>query len=151
LDLTRVDNEWKVAWRSESIIPELSDENKLLLAPVVPTRANIYDREGFALATQSDTVALYLVPNEIPKDAEAGMLSTLSRLLDLPQENILSRYDDIRQYNWYVHLGEVSLSEFQPYENALLNAEAVYWQTYPSRYYFSEGLAPHSINIGGRG
>jgi len=149
MDLTRMEDEWKLAWRSESILPELSSENKLLLAPVVPTRANIYDREGLALATQSDTVALYLVPNEIVKDAEAGMLSTLSRLLNLPQENILSRYDDIRQYDWYVHLGEVSISEFQPFENALLAAEAVYWKTYPSRYYISAGLAPHAVGYVG--
>ena len=39
IDLTRVDNTWKVAWTSESILPELSEDKKLLLAPIVPTRA----------------------------------------------------------------------------------------------------------------
>jgi len=150
MDLTRVEDEWKVAWATETILPELSEQNKLLLAPIVPTRANIYDRNGLALATQTDVRALWLVPNEIVKEAEASMLGTLSRLLGIPQETILSRYDDIRQYNWYVHLGEVSASEFQPYENALLAAEAVYWTVpYSARYYISEGLAPHSVGYVG--
>ncbi|OGO20167.1 MAG: hypothetical protein A2Z14_02255, partial [Chloroflexi bacterium RBG_16_48_8] len=123
---------------------------KLLLAPLVPTRANIYDRNGLALATQADVTALWLVPDQIgDEDAEEAMLRTLSRLLDRSQESLLSLYDDIRQYNWYVHLGEVSYEEFQPYEDSLSSVDAVQWRTYPSRYYFSEGLAPHAVGYVG--
>jgi penicillin-binding protein 2 len=150
IDLTRVENEWKVAWRSEAILPELTEDKKLLLAPLVPTRANIYDQNGLALATQGEVVALWLVPNQVgDEDAEASMLRTLSRLLDRPQESILYLYDDIRQYDWYVHLGEVSSEEFQPYEGSLTSVDAVQWRRFPSRYYFSEGLAPHAVGYVG--
>jgi len=150
LDLSRVGDEWKVAWTSESILPELSADKKLLLAPLIPTRANIYDRNGMALATQADVTAFWLVPNQIgEEEAEKAMLGTLSRLLDRSQESILSLYDDIRQYDWYVHLGEVSYEEFQPYEGSLTSVDAVQWRTYPSRYYFSEGLAPHAVGYVG--
>jgi penicillin-binding protein 2 len=150
IDLTRVDNAWKIAWTSESILPELSEDKKLLLAPIVPTRANIYDRNGLALATQGEVTALWLVPNQLgDEDAEASMLSTLSRLLNRPQESILALYDDIRQYNWYVNLGEVSYEEYQPFENSILAMDGVYPRTFPSRYYISGGLGPHAVGYVG--
>jgi penicillin-binding protein 2 len=146
IDLTRVENEWKVAWTSESILPELSQDKKLLLAPLVPIRANIYDRNGLALATQGKVAAFWLVPNQIgDEDAEEAMLRTLSRLLDRTQESILSLYDDIRQYDWYVHLGEVSYEEYQPFEDTILAMEGVFPRTFDSRYYFAGGLAPHAV------
>jgi penicillin-binding protein 2 len=150
MDLTRVENAWKVAWTSETILPELGEDKKLLLAPIVPIRTNIYDRNGLALATQGDVVALWLIPNKVgDEDAEEAMLRTLSRLLDRSQESILILYDDIRQYDWYVHLGEVSVEEFQPFEDSLLSVDAVDWRVYSSRYYLSEGLAPHAVGYVG--
>jgi penicillin-binding protein 2 len=150
LDLTRVENEWKVSWASESILPELSEDKKLLLAPLVPTRANIYDRNGLALATQGEVTALWLVPNQIGDEkAEESMLGTLSRLLDRSQESILALYDDIRQYDWYVNLGEVSYEEYQPFEATILAMDGVYPRTFSSRYYISGGLAPHAVGYVG--
>ena len=146
MDLERSSDIWKVAWTDTTILPEFTAETNLLMAPVVPTRANVYDVNGLALATETDTVALYLTPNEVGgEDAEEAMLVALSRLLGRSQESILNLYDDIREFNWYVHLGEVSFAEFQPYEATLNAVGGVKTQPYTSRYYFSEGLAPHSV------
>jgi penicillin-binding protein 2 len=146
MDLKRFGDEWKIAWMSEMILPELSADKNLLLAPLVPTRANIYDRNGLALVTQGEMVALWLVPNQIgDKKAEEAMLVALSRLLNQPQQRILAKYDDIREYDWWVHLGEVSLEEFQPYEGTLSAAGGVKWSIYSSRYYLNGGLAPHAV------
>lgn len=146
MELKRSGEEWKIAWTSEMILPELTADKGLLLAPLVPTRANIYDRNGLALAARADMVALWLVPNQIgDKGSEEAMLAALSRLLNQPQQRILAKYDNIRQYDWYVHLGEVSLEEFQPYQGTLGAAGGVQWRTYASRYYFNGGLAPHAV------
>jgi len=145
MDLRRNDDAWRIVWSPTNILPELDDEHGLLLVPVVPTRANIYDRNGLALATPADTVALWIVPNEIGgKEAEGTMLSVLSRLLGWPQENIQALYDDIRDTNWYVHLGEVSLEQLSPYQNTLASVGGVNWRIYESRYYVGGGLAPHA-------
>ncbi|NIM96131.1 MAG: hypothetical protein GTO18_20730 [Anaerolineales bacterium] len=145
MNLVRLEDEWKVEWTNETILPELTNDANLLFAPILPIRANIYDHNGSALVAQADTVALWLVPNQVgDEDAEAAMLSSLSRLLGRTHESILEKYDDIRQYDWYTHLGEVSLEEFQPFEGTLGAVGGVYWRIYPSRYYLDAGLAPHA-------
>ncbi len=82
---------------------------------VVPTRANIYDRNGSAFAVQTDIVALWLTPNRIGLEEgdEDRLVSGLSRLFGTRYSAIVNLYDNIRQYDWYVHVGEVSLAEFQ--------------------------------------
>lgn len=146
IELERSSDSWKVAWTDSSILPELTADTNLLLAPVIPTRANVYDVNGLALATETDTVALFLTPNEVGgKDAEEAMLVALSRLLGRTQDSILNLYDDIRDFNWYVHLGAVSFAEFQPYEATLNAVGGVGINFYPSRYYFSGGIAPHTV------
>jgi penicillin-binding protein 2 len=146
MDLSREGEEWKIAWTDAAILPELAGEDGMLMAPVVPTRANIYDRNGLALAAPADVVALWIVPNEIgDEDQESAMLGALSRLLDRRSESILDLYDDLRATNWYVHLGEVTLEEFTRVQNTLAEAGGVNWRVYTSRYYYDGGLSPHAI------
>jgi penicillin-binding protein 2 len=146
LDLTRGESEWGIQWSDSSILPELTEDTHLVMGAVVPTRANIYDREGLAMATETDVVALHLIPNQIGgENAERSMLSSLSRLLDRPQESIENEYDDLRETDWYVHLGEVSLAEYQPFQGTLSSVGGVVTNEYSARYYFSGGIAPHTV------
>lgn len=146
LDLTRGESEWGIQWSDSSILPELTEDTHLVMGAVLPTRANIYDREGLALATETDVVALHLIPNQIGgESAERSMLSSLSRLLDRPQESIENEYDDLRETDWYVHLGEVSLAEYQPFQATLESVGGVVPDPYTARYYFSGGIAPHTV------
>jgi len=145
MDLKRADGAWKLAWTPAAILPELAEGDGLLLAPVTPTRANIYDRNGLALVAQEDTVALWIIPNQVGDEAaEGAMLNALSRLLDRRPENILALYDDIRPYDWFTPLGEVSLEEFRSVEATLNAVGGVQWRIYPSRYYVGGGLAPQA-------
>lgn len=146
MDLTREDGGWRVAWSDSDIMPDLANGNTLALQVDTPVRANIYDHNGLALATQGDIVALWIVPNQIgDEDAESNMLSALSRLLDRPAENIRALYDDIRSTDWRVNLGEVSLDEFQRYQGTLAATGGVQWAIYQGRYYPNQGLAAHSV------
>jgi hypothetical protein len=146
MDLTRENGDWRVAWSDSDIMPDLANGNTLALQVDTPVRANIYDHNGLALATQGDIVALWIVPNQIGNgDAESNMLSALSRLLDRPAESIKALYDDIRSTDWRVNLGEVSLDEFQRYQGTLAATGGVQWAVYQGRYYPNDGLAAHSV------
>lgn len=147
MDLTRVDQNWTIAWTAVNILPELEGEKGLLLNSIAPTRANIYDRNGLALAAQMDAVALWIVPNRVgDEDAEDAMLSTLRRLLDFPStETIRFKYDNIRGTDFRVVLGEVPLEDFQRVQGTLNSTGGVDWGVYNTRLYFDRGLAPHSL------
>jgi penicillin-binding protein 2 len=145
LGLERNGELWGIDWTDQSILPELTPDSGLLLAPIVPNRANIYDRNGRAIATHADVVALWIIPNEIgDEDAEKSMLVALSRLFDRTQESILELYDDIRDTNWFVNLGVVSEEEYQPYQSTLESVGGVKPRKYSARYYYSGGIAPHA-------
>ncbi|MEW6567755.1 MAG: penicillin-binding transpeptidase domain-containing protein [Chloroflexota bacterium] len=146
LDLTLVDGVWCMAWTEAAILPELKGGNGLYLDYVTPTRANIYDRNGLALAVQGEAVALWIQPNLIgDEDAESTMLSTLSRLLDWRPETIQALYEPFRNSDYYIPLGEVSLEEFQRYQGTLSAVGGVGWQVYSTRYYPFGGLAPQTV------
>jgi len=147
MDLTLVDDAWTVAWSDGLILPELENGSNLFLDVVTPTRANIYDRNGLALAADSEAVALWIVPNQIgDEDAELDMLSTLRRLMDYPSnDSIQLLYDQIRDTNFRVNLGEVPLEAFQQVQGILSEVGGVQWGTYDTRLYFDGGLAPHAM------
>lgn len=147
MDLTMVDDVWTIAWSDGLILPELETGRSLFLDVVTPTRANIYDRNGLALAANSEAVALWIVPNQIgDEDAELDMLSTLRRLMDYPSNNsIRFLYDQIRSTDFRVNLGEVPLEAFQQVQGILSDVGGVQWGIYDTRLYFEGGLAPHSL------
>lgn len=147
MDLTLADGAWTVAWSDELILPELKEGEGLYLDVITPTRANIYDHNGLALAAQTEAVALWIVPNQIgDEDAEATMLSTLRRLLDFPSdESIQALYEPIRDTDFRVNLGEVPLESFQRVQATLAAVGGVQWRTYDTRLYFEGGSAPHSV------
>jgi penicillin-binding protein 2 len=150
-DLKRVDDQWKVAWSSATILPELTGENKLYMQLATLTRANIYDRNGLGLVTQSQAVALWIVPNQIgDEDAEAAMLSVLSRMFDRRPEEIQASYEGFRDTDFFIPLGEVSLDDFQRYEGTLSAVGGVQWRVYDTRFYGSGGLAPQSVGYVGQ-
>jgi penicillin-binding protein 2 len=145
MDLKRIDGDWKIAWTETAILPELEGGKTLYLSFLQPQRANIYDRNGLALATQTDTVGLYIVPSQMgDEDAEKGTLRVLGRLLDMRSENIQGMYESFRDTDFLIPVGEVSYEEFQPYEDALTGS-GVNWSIYPGRYYYGGGVAPHAV------
>lgn len=151
MDMTRVEEQWRVAWTESTILPELDGTTGMQMNLVTPPRANIYDREGQALATTGEIVALWLVPNQVgDDDAESAMLSALGEILDRHPEAIQRDYDDIRDTDWWVPLGEVSLEEFQQVQGTLADAGGVQWATYNGRFYLDQGLAPHSVGYVGQ-
>lgn len=146
VDLKRFEGEWRIAWRDQAILPELGRENGLFLNVVTPTRANIYDRDGLALAVQDDIVAIWIVPDQIGgRRREERMLASLSRLLGWPTQNIQELYEPFRDTNFFIPLGEVSVDEFQQEQAVLSSVGGVGWDFYSGRYYLGNGVAPHAV------
>jgi penicillin-binding protein 2 len=147
MDLVLEDGVWTVAWSDGLILPELGNGAGLFLDVVTPSRANIYDRNGLALAADSEAVALWIVPNQIgDEDAELDMLSTVRRLMDYPSNDYIQfQYDQIRGTDFRVNLGEVPLETFQQVQGTLSGVGGVQWGTYDTRLYFDGGLAPHAV------
>jgi penicillin-binding protein 2 len=146
IDLQRDDDAWRIAWEETDILPDLEGDKGLYLAVANPQRANIYDRNGLALASPANMVTLWISPNQVgDEDAESLMLRSLSRLLDMHPESIQALYDDIRHTNWRVNLGEVSLEEFQREQGNLFAAGGVQWAEYSGRYYHGNGIAEHVV------
>jgi penicillin-binding protein 2 len=147
MELSRTEGDWGVAWSDALILPELNSGQGTFLESVAPVRANVYDRNGLALAAGSEVAALWLVPNQIgDEEAEGLMLSTVRSLLDLPSDEwIQARYEAIRDTDFRINLGEAPLEEFNQVSGTLADVGGVQWRTYDGRYYFGGGLAPHAV------
>jgi penicillin-binding protein 2 len=136
LSLTREAGEWKVAWAPTTILPELKDGTSLYLDMVTPTRANIYDRNGLALAVQEDTVAIHIVPNRIGDEgAEKTMLIVLGRLFDRSTSSIQALYEPFRGTDYFIPVGEVAQEDFQQVEGTLSAVGGTDWKSYTGRFY----------------
>jgi hypothetical protein len=78
LELHLEQGRWRVAWTDAAILPELAGGNTLYTDYVQPGRGNLYDRNGKALAAQTEAVAVGLIPGQVvDEDALANTLAPL--------------------------------------------------------------------------
>ena len=139
---------WRVQWDDGLILPDLSGGNYLLMEYRIPSRANIYDREGRALVAQSDAVALGVDAGSLPAESDGALLSLLARMTDgqIRPESLQPRLDNYRRNAWYLPIADFSTDVISRFESALAAFPEVIMQSFRSRYYFDGGLtsvAPH--------
>jgi len=135
---------WKIQWEDGLIMPELKGGNTLALDLKAPTRGNIYDRNGQAVAVASDIFALGVVKGAIDPDQEGLLLSQLSRLTGKDPLWIKALYDnDFIANGTYVPVGEVTRDAFVSQYEALSGLAGFYANEYSGRFYPDEGIAPH--------
>jgi penicillin-binding protein 2 len=136
LSLIRDGGQWKVAWSPTTILPELTQGTSLYMDIITPARANIYDRNGLALAVQAEIVGVFIQPNLIGDEkAEETMLIVLGRLFNRSTASIQALYDPFRGTDYLIPLGEVALEEFQRIEGTLGAVGGTRWEPYSGRYY----------------
>jgi len=148
IDLVFSDGRWGVVWDESLILPELEGGQRLYTEHRIPARANIYDRDGDALAFQGSIITLGIVPGRI--EDETGLLSLLSQMLNMTPDEIKFLYVASLP-DWYVPIGDVTgevmeqyFTELQPYIGAGLVTEDRL-----TRLYTPEGTAPHIVGYTG--
>ncbi len=142
MNLERENGSWKVQWDDGMIMPELKGGNRLVMDIRPPARGNIYDRNGVPLAAQQDAVALGVVPDDIG-EGEGSLLAELSRLTGKPIPAIQILYNDIRDAQWYVPVGEAPASEIEARYAQLSNLSGLWMTNFSARFYNYGGIAPH--------
>ena len=140
---------WGVVWDEGLILPELAGGNRLTLESRVPSRGNIYDLNGKALAYQGNAFELGVVPGLI--ENEPGLLAVLSETLGLTPEQIKEKYATALP-DWYVPIGAVAEDELQGHALALepyLDHGLATPNRRPSRLYSETNSAAHVIGYMG--
>jgi len=139
MNLSLEDGEWRVQWADNLIIPELANDNYLWMDRNVPSRANIYDRDGNVLVANADAVSVGLVPGEIDPDDEGKVLSEAQWLTGIKAEAIRYMYADWPVgVNWPLPLKAVPLDKVQErydVSNGYNDRGLVMWP-FSSRFYF---------------
>lgn len=148
IDLAHSDGRWGVVWDESLILPELEGGQRLYMEHRIPARANIYDKDGDALAYQGSIITLGVIPGQM--EDEDGLLSLLSQMLNMTPEDIKFLYVASLP-DWYVPIGDVTgevmeqyFTQVQPYIGAGLVTEDRL-----TRLYTPEGTAPHIVGYTG--
>lgn len=146
MNLNLEDGAWRIVWDPALILPELSGGNTLRMDYLIPSRANIYDRDGQALVAQADATALGIFPDQIDEDQEDQLLTELWRLTGIFPETIKARYEDFPTgAGWYLPLMAVAADAVQQRAGILSALSGLVMQPFRSRYYFDGGIAPHVV------
>lgn len=133
---------WGVSWADDTILPELAGGNVLVMDYEIPARANIYDRDGHALAAEANAVALGIIPGQITD--EPALLAALANLLGRREDTIRALYEYAKP-DWYVPVGEANADEVQSRYNYLSGLGGLVMNTIRTRYYTDGGVAPHVV------
>ena len=135
---------WKVQWDDGMIVSDLKGGNHLLLSITHPVRGDILDRNGNYLVTQTDAVALGIVPVNISSSRFSLLFELLAEMTKKPVNVIQDLYKAGIEQS-YVPVGEVSKEGFDQYSNTLTAFSGFVYNEYTSRYYYNGGIAPQVL------
>ncbi|MFN3742368.1 MAG: penicillin-binding transpeptidase domain-containing protein [Anaerolineales bacterium] len=141
-DLILEKGSWHITWTPGLILPELQGGGRLVMDYSIPARGDIYDRQGLPIATQSDIVALGIVPGQINPDTEEYLLGELSKVTGLPPQAIYDLYANAMP-DWYIPVGETNGETAQ--RLLRLNLAGLVITPYNSRFYYDQGIAPQTV------
>jgi penicillin-binding protein 2 len=143
------DERWGITWDEGLVLPEMAGGNRLRADIRTPARANIYDKNGRALAYQGTVLKLGVIPGQI--EDETGLLNALSPVLGKTPAEIKEIYA-AAQPDWYWPLGEISeevmrenAAALQPYIGKGLAPP----EQRLARLYAPQGAAPHVVGYTG--
>lgn len=148
INLRLEDGEWRVQWADDLIIPELAGGNYLWMERHIPSRANIYDRDGDVMVAYADAVSVGLVPGEMDPEDEGKVLSEVQWLTGLKPDAVRYMYADWPYgVNWPLPLMAVPLDKVQERYDVSAGYDdrgLVMWP-FSSRFYFNGGAGSQAI------
>ncbi|MBN1537089.1 MAG: hypothetical protein JW908_10195 [Anaerolineales bacterium] len=144
MNLTRENGDWRIQWDDTLVIPELNGENYLAMERYIPSRGNIYDRDGSALVGQAEVTAIGIIPGQLDPEQSDALYGAIQRLLGLKAEDVQARFATYPAgSDWYLPLGEAPSSEVGKYYSVLSALAGFRMEYYKARYYYDGGVAPH--------
>lgn len=110
INLNLEDGAWKLGWGPGVILPELAGGNRLAMDYQVPARGDIYDREGEAMVTQAQAIALGIDTGALTPESASILATELARLCDLIRQDIV---DEINAagFGWYIPVCETTAED----------------------------------------
>lgn len=143
MNLINENNVWKIQWHEGMILPELTGGNHLASDIQSPVRGDINDRYGNTLVTDTQAVALGIIPNQVSWEYEPALLDTLAGALNKPKNIIKDMYKDYG--DTYAALGEVTQTGYDKHATTFDSYGGLVKNPYTARYYFNGGVAPQVL------
>ncbi len=141
------DGAWRVAWSAGDIFAAMRDGARVRFDPVVPNRANIYDRDGRVLADQNARViTINLVPQNVPN--MQACVNELALALDDDPAEVAERIDS-RPANWIIDVGIIEAQTYIDHNEALTNLCDAEFTDRPARRYENGPLTAHIVGYVG--
>ncbi len=141
-NLVLEDSQWRLQWDDGLILPELAGGKHLVTNYRLPARGDIYDRNGNAIVTQTDAVAIGLVAGQVSPDTQDSLFNLLWRLTGVRPEYISAVYQSYPS-GQYVPIGEASAEIVN--RSGLSGYSGVQLNDYTSRFYQDSGVAPQAV------
>jgi penicillin-binding protein 2 len=133
---------WKLQWDDGLILPELAGGNLLKMDYSTPSRGNIYDRNGDALAAQADAYAFEVIPGNVTDDSRGTLLSEVWNLCGISTETLDQEITNTPG-QFAIPLCEASEQESQRIRS--IAPSGLQWTDYNSRYYFQQGVGSNIV------
>lgn len=144
--LMRLENEnnaWKVIWDPTLILPDLAGGNQLAMEYSIPSRGNIYDKDGNPIVAQADAFAFGIQTDQINYEMYGALTGELGRMCGYDPEYISDQIEALGS-GWYIPMCEGTREE--AFRLLSVNPGGlVISAPYNSRYYFKTGLAPQAV------
>ena len=136
------DGAWKLNWEDGLILPELAGGNLLQMDYSVPSRGNIYDRNGDALAAQTNAYAFQIIPGNVDTENMGTLLSEVWNLCGISMEALAEEIVNTPG-QFAISLCQASEQESQRIRN--IAPSGLQWTEYNSRFYFEQGVGSNIV------
>ena len=136
--------QWRIAWSLADIFAEMGNGARLVFEPQIPSRANIYDRHGKALADQNGRVVRVLVNNEDIPDRPA-CFRILAQTVGKSLDEIIELFDTRSLVHWEVDAGIMEPAVFIEYHQQVEKLCRAEFRQQATRRYLRGSLMPHII------
>jgi len=139
---------WRIAWSLADIFAEMGEGARLVFEAQIPSRANIYDREGEALADQNGRMVRVLANNGRIPDRDV-CFQILAESLEKPLEEIADLFNVRSRSDWIVDAGLMEPDAFIKNNDLMKVYCGAEFRQQPTRRYAQGTLLPHIIGYVG--
>ncbi|NUQ83939.1 MAG: hypothetical protein HUU11_04425 [Anaerolineales bacterium] len=133
---------WRLQWDDSLILPELASGNVLRMDYSIPSRGNIYDRNGDVVVAQTDAYAFSIIPGNVTEESLPILLSEVKRLCGNDPEELAQEIANTPAF-FPIPLCEASEQESERIRSVY--PAGLQWTPYNSRFYFDRGTSSNIV------